>query len=89
MTHDNVEVGRMIAREVTAVQPTGNYAIIKGQQGQTNPEFLRVGHAGDPRSPSSTRATSSSLTAPSIYTDDWDADNCPDQHGADPDRQQR
>ena len=43
ITHDNVEVGRMIARAVTAAQPTGKYAIIKGQQGETNPLFLRQG----------------------------------------------
>lgn len=43
ITHDNVEVGRMIARAVTAAQPTGNYAIIKGELGQTNPIFLRKG----------------------------------------------
>jgi D-xylose transport system substrate-binding protein len=43
MTHDNVEVGRMIARAVTAAQPTGNYAIIKGDKTQTNPIFLRQG----------------------------------------------
>jgi len=43
MTHDSVEVGRIIAREVTKAQPTGNYAIIKGELGQTNPIFLRKG----------------------------------------------
>ena len=43
LTHDSVEVGRMIARAVTAAQPTGNYAIIKGDQTQTNPTFLRQG----------------------------------------------
>ena len=43
LTHDNVEVGRMIADAVTKAQPTGNYAIIKGELGQTNPIFLRQG----------------------------------------------
>jgi D-xylose transport system substrate-binding protein len=43
MTHDNIEVGRMIARAVTAAQPTGNYAIILGDKTQTNPVFLRQG----------------------------------------------
>lgn len=43
ITHDNVEVGRMIARAVTEAQPTGNYAIVKGELGQTNPLFLRQG----------------------------------------------
>ncbi len=45
ITHDNVEVGRMIARAVTEAVPTGNYAIIKGELGQTNPIFLRQGMA--------------------------------------------
>lgn len=43
MTHDSVEVGRMIAQAVTAAQPTGNYAIIKGDKTQTNPLFLSQG----------------------------------------------
>lgn len=43
MTHNSTEVGRMIARAVTAAQPTGNYAIIKGELGQTNPLFLSAG----------------------------------------------
>ena len=43
LTHDNVEVGRMIARAVTKAQPTGKYAIIKGDKTQTNPIFLRQG----------------------------------------------
>ena len=43
MTHDSVEVGRMIATAVTTAQPTGNYAIIKGDKTQTNPLFLSQG----------------------------------------------
>ena len=43
LTHDNVLVGHMIADEVTKVQPTGNYVIIKGDETQTNPIFLREG----------------------------------------------
>jgi len=43
ITHDSVEVGRMIAKAVTAAQPTGNYAIIKGDKTQTNPLFLSKG----------------------------------------------
>jgi D-xylose transport system substrate-binding protein len=43
LTHDNVLVGHMIADEVTKVQPTGNYVIIKGDKTQTNPIFLRNG----------------------------------------------
>jgi D-xylose transport system substrate-binding protein len=43
LTHDNVLVGHMIAEEVAKVQPTGNYVIIKGDETQTNPIFLRAG----------------------------------------------
>jgi D-xylose transport system substrate-binding protein len=43
LTHDNVLVGHMIAEEVTKVQGTGNYVIIKGDETQTNPIFLREG----------------------------------------------
>ena len=74
MTHDNVGVGRMIAEAVTAAVPTGNYAIIKGQEGETNPEFLRQGMAEvlDPL------IESGDITIPEgaeVYTDDWDPDN--------------
>lgn len=77
MTHDNVGVGRMIATAVTAAQPTGNYAIIKGQEGQTNPEFLRDGMeevigpliaAGDITIPAGAE----------VYTDEWLPDNAQD-----------
>lgn len=75
MTHDNVGVGRMIAQAVTEAQPTGNYAIIKGQEGQTNPEFLRDGMeeviapliaAGD------------ITIVGEVYTDEWLPDNAQD-----------
>ena len=43
LTHNNVLVGHMIADEVTKVQPTGNYVVIKGDKDETNPIFLRNG----------------------------------------------
>ena len=73
MTHDNVEVGRMIARAVTEAQPTGNYAIIKGQQGETNPEFLRSGME-EILAPF---LASGDITIPEgaeVYTDNWQAE---------------
>jgi D-xylose transport system substrate-binding protein len=77
MTHDNVGVGRMIAEAVTAAQPTGNYAIIKGQEGQTNPLFLREGFAEviDPL------IDAGDITIPEgaeVYTDEWLPDNAQD-----------
>ena len=43
LTFDNVEVGRMQAREVLAQQPTGNYVMIKGSSSDANADFLRGG----------------------------------------------
>jgi D-xylose transport system substrate-binding protein len=43
LTFDNVGVGRIIAQSVFDVQPTGNYAIIKGDPGDPNTGFLRQG----------------------------------------------
>jgi D-xylose transport system substrate-binding protein len=43
LTFDNVGVGRIIAESVFAAQPTGNYAIIKGDPGDPNVGFLRQG----------------------------------------------
>ena len=43
LTFDNVGVGRIIAESVMAVQPTGNYAIIKGDPGDPNAGFLLQG----------------------------------------------
>ena len=43
LTFDNVGVGRIIAKSVQAVQPSGNYAIIKGDAGDPNAMFLLQG----------------------------------------------
>ncbi len=43
LTFDNVEVGRMQAREVLAQQPEGNYVMIKGSSSDANADFLRGG----------------------------------------------
>ena len=43
ITFDNVEVGRMQARAVLEVQPTGNYVMIKGSPTDPNADFLRGG----------------------------------------------
>lgn len=72
LTHDNVEVGRMIARAVTEVQPTGNYVIIKGDQTQTNPIFLREGME-DILKPF-TDSGAITIVAEE-FTDEWKAEN--------------
>jgi len=43
LTFNNIEVGRMQARAVYAVQPEGNYAFIKGDPGDPNADFLFEG----------------------------------------------
>ncbi len=43
LTFDNKEVGRMQARAVYAVQPTGNYVFIKGSAADPNADFLHSG----------------------------------------------
>lgn len=43
LTFDNKGVGRIIAESVTAVQPEGNFAIIKGDKGDPNAGFLLEG----------------------------------------------
>lgn len=43
LTFDNKGVGRIIAETVMAAQPTGNFAIIKGDKGDPNAGFLLEG----------------------------------------------
>lgn len=46
LTFDNVGVGRIIAENVMAAAPTGNYAIVKGDPGDPNAAFLLEGMMG-------------------------------------------
>ncbi|CAN5272830.1 D-xylose ABC transporter substrate-binding protein [soil metagenome] len=43
ITFDNVEVGRMQAREVLKAKPKGNYIFIKGNSADPNADFVRGG----------------------------------------------
>ena len=43
ITFDNKKVGTIMAQTLLAVQPSGNYAIIKGDPGDPNAAFLRSG----------------------------------------------
>jgi D-xylose transport system substrate-binding protein len=69
LTHDNVLVGHMIADEVTKVQPTGNYVIIKGDETQTNPIFLRNGMEEVLKDKPDITVVAEE------FTDDWTAEN--------------
>ena len=43
LTFDNVEVGRMMAREIVKAKPEGNYVFIKGSSADPNAAFLYQG----------------------------------------------
>jgi D-xylose transport system substrate-binding protein len=68
-TFDNVEVGRMQAREIFKAVPKGNYVVIKGNNGDANANFLRTGME---------EIIGAAVTAGDIkivgetYTDNWD-----------------
>jgi D-xylose transport system substrate-binding protein len=72
ITFDNVGVGRIIAKEVMAVKPEGQYAIIKGDKGDPNATFLFNGMMeviGD-----SVKA-GKIVVACETFTDGWKPDN--------------
>ncbi len=70
MSFDNVEVGRMQAREIFELVPEGNYIIIKGNAADANADFLRSGYE---------EIIGEAVAAGDItivgedYTDNWDA----------------
>jgi D-xylose transport system substrate-binding protein len=69
ITFDNVEVGRMEAREVFALVPSGNYIIIKGNSADANADFLRAGYEeiiGE------AVAAGDITIVGETYTDNWD-----------------
>jgi D-xylose transport system substrate-binding protein len=74
MSFDNVEVGRMQARSVLKAAPTGVYAIIKGNPGDSNPEFLRQG-IGEILDPAIAAGDISICDGCEVYTDGWKPEN--------------
>jgi D-xylose transport system substrate-binding protein len=72
LTFDNVEVGRMQAREVLKVMPKGRYVMIKGSPVDPNADFLRGGQQ---------EVLQAAIDAGDItivgeaYTDDWQPAN--------------
>jgi D-xylose transport system substrate-binding protein len=72
ITFDNVEVGRMEAREVFKLVPKGKYVIIKGNSADANADFLRGGYEeiiGD-----AVKAGDIEIVG-ETYTDNWDPAN--------------
>ncbi|MGV6811710.1 MAG: substrate-binding domain-containing protein [Brevirhabdus sp.] len=72
LTFDNKGVGRIIAESVTAAQPMGNFAIIKGDKGDPNALFLLEGMMeviGDDVASGKIKIVGES------FTDGWKPDN--------------
>lgn len=72
ITFDNIGVGRAMAEVLFPVVPTGNYAIIKGNQADANADFLRAGMEeviGD------AVAAGDIVIQCEDYTDNWDPEN--------------
>jgi D-xylose transport system substrate-binding protein len=74
MSFDNVEVGRMQARSILKAAPTGVYAIIKGNPGDSNPEFLRQG-IGEIIDPAIAAGDISICDGCELGTDGWKPEN--------------
>ncbi len=72
LTFDNIGVGKIIAQEVMKAKPDGNYAIIKGDPGDPNANFLREGMEsviGE-----AVKAGTIKIVG-EVYTDGWKPDN--------------
>ncbi len=72
LTFDNVEVGRMQAREVLKAMPKGRYVMIKGSPVDPNADFLRGGQ----QEVLQDAITKGDITiVGETYTDDWQPAN--------------
>ncbi len=69
ITFDNVEVGRMQARAILDVMPSGNYVFIKGNQADANADFLR---GGQEEILADAIAAGDIVNVGEMYTDNWD-----------------
>jgi D-xylose transport system substrate-binding protein len=69
ITFDNVEVGRMQAREIFELVPEGNYVFIKGNQADANADFLRGGQEEVLQEALDSGAI---VNVGESYTDNWD-----------------
>ena len=68
LTFDNKEVGRMQARAVFEVQPTGNYVFIKGSSADPNADFL---HSGQLEVLQEALDSGDIVNVGEAYTDGW------------------
>jgi D-xylose transport system substrate-binding protein len=72
ITFDNVEVGRMQAREVYKVKPKGNYIFIKGNSADPNADFV---HGGQLEVLKDAIDKGDIKNVGESYTDNWDPAN--------------
>jgi D-xylose transport system substrate-binding protein len=72
ITFDNVEVGRMQAREVYKVKPKGNYIFIKGNSADPNADFV---HGGQIEVLKDALDKGDIKNVGESYTDNWDPAN--------------
>lgn len=72
ITFDNVGVGRIMAEVIFGLVPSGNYAIIKGNQADANADFLR---AGMEEIIGEAVAAGDIVIVGETYTDNWDPEN--------------
>ena len=72
LTFDNIGVGRLMAEIIYGLVPSGNYAIIKGNQADANADFLR---AGMEEIIGEAVAAGDIVIQCETYTDNWDAAN--------------
>ena len=69
ITFDNVEVGRLQAKEIFKAVPKGNYIVIKGNKADANADFLRSGY--DDVIKSAVDSGDIKIVG-ETYTDNWD-----------------
>ena len=72
LTFDNIGVGRLMAEIIYGLVPSGNYAIIKGNQADANADFLR---AGMEEVIGEAVAAGDIVIQCETYTDNWDPAN--------------
>src|SRR5688572_22364540 len=72
ITFDNVGVGRLMAEVIYGLVPSGNYAIIKGNEADENTRFLR---AGMEEVIGEAVAAGDIVIQCETYTDNWLAEN--------------
>ena len=71
VSFDNVEVGRLQARALLAAAPKGNYAFIKGDQGDANSDLVR---SGQEEVLADAVKSGAIRNVGETYTENWDPD---------------